>query len=270
MKKYLSLLLSFAMLISICSVSALASNTPDYDAMRTSLQQQGIPNNFLSRRTDKQIEDLYNQCNGHNIVFGGSEITYLKEDGSVVSPSGAIPEYDMILEISPLYDVGDDGNGNNTYEACWMYVYYEWTSGHPKVRKVDAIAVNWDPDIWTFNGEFEHTDYSDKWTAYSGVTRPTERNQGGLGYYTYLDPSGSNLVGDTQFTLYPATTPLYPAGSAEPHFRSEVNVNYVHDKNPIPVQGVSISVEGIGIGLDFGALADEASGTYNGYYKWEP
>lgn len=45
---------------------------------------------------------------------------------------------------------------------------------------------------------------------------------------------------------------------------------YVHDKNPIPVQGVSISVEGVGIGLDFGALADEASGTYNGYYKWEP
>lgn len=33
MKKYLSLLLSFAMLISICSVSALASNTPDYDAI---------------------------------------------------------------------------------------------------------------------------------------------------------------------------------------------------------------------------------------------
>ena len=131
--------------------------------------------------------------------------------------------------------------------------------------------MNWDPNIWTFDGDFQHYDYSNKWTAYSGVTRPTERNQGGLGYYTYLDPNGTNLIGDTQFTLYPAQTPLYPAGSAEPHFRSEVNVNYVHDKNPLtPFTGVSLTVMDVGVGISYGTLADSASDTYNGYYKWRP
>lgn len=251
-------------------VYSSASAPLDYKTMFNALQQQGIPKDFLSRRTKEQIESLYQKCKGHNIAFGGSEITYLTEDGQVVSPYGAIPEYDLILEISPLYDVGDDGDGNNTYDACWMFVYFNWTSGHPTVRKVDALAVNWDPDMWTFDGEFEHTDYSDRNTIYSSVTRPTERNQGGLGYYAYLDTNCSNLIGETQFTLYPATTPLYPAGSGEPHFRSEVNVNYVHDKNPLPVKGVSISVSGVGVGIDFGSSADEASATYNGYYKREP
>lgn len=89
-------------------------------------------------------------------------------------------------------------------------------------------------------------------------------------YYAYLDPFGDNLVGDTRFTLIPAETPLYPEGSADPHFTSEINVNYGHDKNPLPwVTGVSFSIKGVGIGLTLGDLADEASDTYTGYYTWE-
>lgn len=142
-----------------------------------------------------------------------------------------------------------------------------------KFWRIDAlcacITVNWDPTVWSYKGEFKHTDYSDKWTAYSGVTSPARRVQGGLGYYAYLDSSGKNLVGDTRFTLIPAKTPLYPEGSSKPHFTSEINVNYGHDKNPLTwVTGVSFSVEGVGVGLTLGDLTDEASDTYTGYYSW--
>lgn len=203
------------------------------------------------------------------LTSGGSEISYWKDGREVIQTRGAIPEYDMALDVSTLYDVGDDGKGNNTYEECWVYVYYEWTSGHPAIRKVDGITVNWDPTVWSYKGEFKHTDYSDKWTAYSGVTSPARRVQGGLGYYAYLDSSGNNLVGDTRFTLIPAKTPLYPEGSSKPHFTSEINVNYGHDKNPLTwVTGVSFSVEGVGVGLTLGDLTDEASDTYTGYYSW--
>lgn len=270
MKKFLSLSLAFMMLFSL-SMPALASDTSvDIETMRYELQQKGIPSDFLERRSDIQVEKLYQDCLGHDIIFGGSEISYWKDGHEVFPTRGAIPSYDMALDVSPLYNVGDDGNGNNTYEECWVYVYYEWTSGHPSIRKVDGITVNWDPDVWSYKGEFEHIDYSDKWTAYSGVTSPATRVQGGLGYYAYLDPFGDNLVGDTRFTLIPAETPLYPEGSADPHFTSEINVNYGHDKNPLPwVTGVSFSIKGVGIGLTLGDLADEASDTYTGYYTWE-
>lgn len=258
-------------MICSLSISAFASNasSPDIETMRNALQQQGLPADFVERRSNLQIEELYYDCLSKDVVFGGSEISYWNEGDEVITTRGAIPEYDMALEVSTLYDVGDDGNGNNTYEECWVYVYYEWAPGHPSVTKVDGITVNWDPDVWTYKGEFEHTDYSDKWTAYSGVTRPTQRAQGGLGYYAYLDPNGDNLVGDTRFTLIPAQTPLYPEGSSDPHFTSEINVNYGHDKNPLTwVTGVSFSYAGVGIGLSLGNLTDEASDTFTGYYTW--
>lgn len=269
MKKILSLALAFMMFFSL-SMPALASDTSvDIETMRYELQQKGIPSSFLERRSDIQIEKLYQDCLNHDIAFGGSEISYWKDGREVIQTRGAIPEYDMALDVSTLYDVGDDGKGNNTYEECWVYVYYEWTSGHPAIRKVDGITVNWDPTVWSYKGEFKHTDYSDKWTAYSGVTSPARRVQGGLGYYAYLDSSGKNLVGDTRFTLIPAKTPLYPEGSSKPHFTSEINVNYGHDKNPLTwVTGVSFSVEGVGVGLTLGDLTDEASDTYTGYYSW--
>ena len=69
--------------------------------------------------------------------------------------------------------------------------------------------------------------------------------------------------------MIPAKTPLYPEGSSKPHFTSEINVNYGHDKNPLTwVTGVSFSVEGVGVGLTLGDLTDEASYTYTGYYSW--
>lgn len=269
LKRMISMLLVLAVIFSFLVPVTASSGLLTIDAMREELLSKGIPEDFLNSRSDTQITELYQTCHEKNIEFGGSETSYWVNGETVINTRAAIPTYDMKLEISTLYYVDTDVDGySSVYRECYVYVYYEWTSPHPLVRKYDAIAVNWDPSIWSYKGEFQHVDYSDKWTSYSSTTRPTECVQGGLGYYAYLSPLGSTLVGDTRFTLVPSKTPMYPSGSGQPGFTSTINVNYVHDKNPLPIQGVSFSVDGVGIGITFGGLADEAAASFSGRYSW--
>lgn len=271
MKKFLSLLLALTMVFSL-STPALAISTPSLNTeeMRTILHEKGFPYDFLNRRFDHQIEDLYNDCINENIVYGGSEISYLFENEEYSPTRGTIPAGDMALEITTLYRYGRDNNGNETYTECWVFIYYEWTSGHPFIKKTDGITVNWDPNVWNYNGDFLHNDFADNMTTTSTVTRPSYLAQGGLGYSAYLLPVGSSLHGNTKFILVPAKYPLYPSSTGKPHFTSTINVNYGHDKNPLTwVTGVSFSYEGVGVGLTLGDLTDEAATSYIGYYKWK-
>ncbi len=145
---------------------------------------------------------------------------------------------------------------------------YEWTPGRPTIAKKDAIAINWDSNIWSYSS-FTHTDYSDRKTPYYTYTSPAETNQGGIGYFAHLDPEGSHLIGDTTITLLPAKTPLYPASSGESHFTSAINANYVHDRNLLPL-GLSFSYKGMGISINSTSGTDSTSDSYVGYYKWKP
>ena len=270
MKKLISLALALAMVFAL-SIPAIAAHdsTPSTQIMVSLLREKGFSDDFLDRRTDIQLRELYERCKNNEVVFGGSEISYLKiNSNGGVSPTGIIPDYDMILEISPLYDVGSDRYGNNTYEKCWVYVYYEWTPGRPTIAKKDAIAINWDSNIWSYSS-FTHTDYSDRKTPYYTYTSPAETNQGGIGYFAHLDPEGSHLIGDTTITLLPAKTPLYPASSGESHFTSAINANYVHDRNLLPL-GLSFSYKGMGISINYTSGTDSTSDSYVGYYKWKP
>ncbi len=275
MKKLLSLLVSLTIICSLSTASCASDIAPVMSDSRGTvlepLKDKGFPEDFLARRTDLQLEVLYNRCKDKDILYGGSKICYMENEHRInLDPLGTIPSYDMVLEISPIYDIDNDRYGNNTYEACNVYVWYEWTSGHPAVKKTDAIAVNWDPSVWTYANEFQHVDYSNEWTEYFRQDRASNANQGGLGYYAYLNVYGSKLIGSTVFKLRPASSPMYPAGSIDPHKTSQISVNYVHDANPLLVQGVSLSNSTFGVSIDFGLFADEASDTFTTFYKFNP
>lgn len=101
MKKLISLALALAMVFAL-SIPAIAAHdsTPSTQIMVSLLREKGFSDDFLDRRTDIQLRELYERCKNNEVVFGGSEISYLKiNSNGGVSPTGIIPDYDMIFII---------------------------------------------------------------------------------------------------------------------------------------------------------------------------
>ena len=179
----------------------------------------------------------------------------------------------MTLDISTLWKIGQDSAGHNIREECYVFVYYEWLNGEPDVRKLDALHVDWDSSVFSYAGDFYHADYSngsDRFSGspYSSVNYPAFSAQNELAYYAYLDSSGTNLIGETEFTLVPVQNPMYPSGSTGNFLTTSLNVRYIHDGYPLRlVQGFSIGYEGFGISITLTNFAYERSDSHLIYYK---
>lgn len=191
---------------------------------------------------------------------------------SNITPMGIIPEDHMNLSIFCFYDFYEP---TGQISDIYMLVNYTWAMLRPVVRKDDGITVNWDASLFTFlSGSFDSYDlgyYSllDDWVLWSHSSSPAQLSQGGLGYYAdlgsynaMLEMGAHQLRGTCSFTLLP-TSPMY----IEYTNATSINVNYMHNKDPIPWLSIGFVIKEIfNVGLDFSGLNDEVADSVNIYY----
>lgn len=207
MKKIFSLLL-VSIVLFVSTIIAYAG-APSYESitvpeMVAYLEDNGIPSDFLENRTDSYIIMLYNKLSCIDFIYNGSTTGTLTEtNGLGIEPMGNIPDNELTFTITKISNVSYDATaGMDRVNEVYLYIDYEWATGHPNMRKKDAITINWDAGIFTYkNNSFSATDYKysilkGDWITSDTLTRPAMAQQGGIGYYANLTYT-ENIMGQT-------------------------------------------------------------------------
>lgn len=224
------------------------------------LLDRGYPNDYLEGLIPQQIQNLYR-------IAYENDAYYLETTPTIV-PYGNIPDDELSLETTLSYNTIVRDGITYIYEI-FVSVDYEWFDGHPLVRKADAITVNWDGDILTYNDDFLAQDFAfslnyNDWITYKTWNEPSTLNQGGLGNYTYIDykenvtgamVNAIGLKGSLYFALTPE--PRYSMGWAPGENSTTINAEYVHDTNPL-YGSLSFTYDGFGVTVNTGVLDDDS------------
>ena len=248
MKKFLSILLVFSIMVTMI-IPSLAATTISTQAAH--LQELGFSQEFLESITDEDVNYLYEKSQAYTLRYEGETSAFLYTDD--VSTSGTIPRADMKLNVYPISTLNRDGY---TYKEIDIYITYDWTTGHPAMRREDGVSVNWDASLfYTSESTFKSTDrayFID--TLIDSKTTPdaSALAQGGLGYNINFPRVGMGeddlqlkytFSGTASFTLYPTDT-MYAGNNKG----TSINVEYCHSKTPIAgsvqfgYKGVSVSI----------------------------
>jgi len=178
--------------------------------MKEFLTTRGFTEDYLDALIPQQLEILYQTCYSNDAYF--LSVTKIP----VAVPYGNISTDQLELEATYTYTPYVINGVTYMYEIHVM-VNYDWIKV-PMIKKADAISVNWDNTILTYNDNFKSYDYAysdlqGKWITYKTWNAPEALNQGGLGIYTYIDytyrlPSGEmngagGLKGTVTFSLTP-------------------------------------------------------------------
>ena len=278
MKKILSICLAIFMLVP-CAITVSAHEITIQDKIEY-LVDQGLPEAFVTNRTNEEINEMYSTMYGQNIVYMGTETVTMTEGTSEgeATTYGAIPEEDMTFSITKIANVSYDTTLKlDKVNEVYIYVDYEWTPGHPFFTWNDGITVNWDPGVFTFkSNSFVARDYkntlSSGWITTQTLTSPTELDQGGLGYFAGL-MYGESVMGVTvgalqhkgsaYFTLLPKDSPMYMKANASV---TAINAMYLHNKNPGLLSVSFTHTSGWGISASVPGLKDSVAKATNFYY----
>lgn len=255
-----------ALLLAITSpVFAVNTATPiDLDnssvEMKEFLMTRGFSNDYLDELILQQLEILYQTCYNNDAYF----LSVTKIPAAV--PYGNISTDQLDLEATYTYTPCVVNGVTYMYEIH-VIVNYDWIK-LPMVQTVDAISVNWDSDVLTYNENFKSYDYAysdlqGKWVTYKTWNAPNTLNQGGLGINTYIDyteqlyngelvgPGG--LKGTVTFSLTPE--PRFSMSIAPGSNSTAIKCEYVHNKNPL-LGSLSFTYEGFGVSVNMGTLQD--------------
>lgn len=245
MKKKVLISILTALLI-LSSSSIVYADDVTIDEKIDYLEDNGIPNDLLT--DENLVTRMYERLYGLNFTYGGRETVTLSEtQTSGADVLGIIPEDDLRLDIIEVTNEDYDEDAETYFvDNVFIFIRYLWAEGAPLVRNEDAITVNWDPDVFTYEADSFYA-YDDKYVHYPVVdeyfwyisneyTRPEILSQGGLGYVANLsgplpiDYHTQICKGWADFVLLP-TDPLYHTDGESV---TSVNVNYVHDYDPFP------------------------------------
>lgn len=257
--------------------SAYSDNITEQE-MRQYLEQKNLPAKYLDLLEEERVEYIYNAIKNEGLEYTVKTVTtYLKETGEGIVPTSDISEAHMKLDVS-VADIWNSTTKRVT--KVDVLVTYEWLNGRPMLRNTDAISVNWNADVYTYKGPFESKEYANITTKddmYYSVGRPTEQEQGGLGYFIHLgetyDPINNlpcgNVHGKGSFILEPAS-PLYhvPEDEAdEATLSTSINVNYVHNEDLTGFFPLSFSIKGVNVSVDTSGSHTEAAASCIMYYN---
>ncbi len=141
-------------------------------------------------------------------------------------------------------------NGSNNIDSVLVVVSWEWAANKPIYRGKDAVAINWNSDVFTykensFSGfDLYRTSTTEDWTIFKQSTTLAQSVQGGLGYYTDLKVGKKYVAGEMLFYLEPES-PIIKGTT----YSTNINVEYGHAY--MPLTGLSVSVGPVGVGLSW-------------------
>lgn len=261
MKKAIGIVLTIIM-VAMLTLPAFASDSP-YMALKA----KGLPVDYLDSLSTEMLNMLYEQIGENDVALVSRQVTVLNETNEGITTYGAISSSSMTLECIVLEIFKQ---GTKTVGGVIVGIDWAWQNGKPVFRLTDALSVNWDASLFALQeGSFLSQDKwrltgTDSWVVSKEYFRPTEANQGGVGYHTQLTKDSNfrtDMGGSTILVLLPTTT-IYDGSSKV----TSINVNYIHNKNTI-FSSFSFSKVGVGISINARWPSDGASDTANYYYS---
>lgn len=152
------------------------------------LQENDMPYDFLSRRTEAQLDELYKLCDTEKYSYDSSEI--YEQEGTTAFETAVF--------------VNRSESENYIEDICLLVFYQSEDASFLKQREGD-VSVLWDTDILTSTGEFIVNCYSGS-KEYYHAERLSEAKQGIVGYTIELN--GNDLSGIAAIkmvsTVYPS------------------------------------------------------------------
>ena len=171
------------------------------------MQEEGIPYDFLSRRTEAQLNELY------RMHYTGE---YDYESSKVYEQKGAI-SFETAVFINRTED-------EKYIEDIILLMFYTSKDAYFLAKKEENVVVKWDPDKLTYAGDVVINCYSGT-EVYYHEERLTEAKQGMLGYTIELE--GDALSGIAALKMVPT---IYPS-EYDKNLIDIFDVEYTEDSN---------------------------------------
>lgn len=248
-------------LLYLSTVPVFASTQSPYDFLLSC----GYSEEFLDALSDEMILKMYNAIGDSEVVDIEESVFQLDEEGvlSLVTPYGTINDSSLTITIDAATI---NRNGTNEIGLCMYTAVWEWAVDKPAIRYKDAIAINWESNIFCLD-EFYAQDTKRAIgeanpTIVKEYTNPAEAVQGGIGHFCQLKLF-SEYVGGAVLLLLAPTEAMYNPNSSKSN-RTNIHFNYVHNRNPLGIS-LSFSVEVAGVSINPTSMSDSTA-RYTPFY----
>lgn len=254
LKKITTVFISIVMILSTTMPSfAVEEETNNYEF----LLSQGYPAEHLDNLTESTLQKMVEMIGTGYISNIEIEESTLNESTGVTR--GAINEGSMTLQITTaaICQHNTDKITRVLVSAAW-----EWAKNKPIYRGQDAVTINWDNSIFSYNADsfyaqdFYKSNASDDWSIFKEYTTLATSNQGGIGHWTDLKGLKSYVGGAMLFLLNP-NSPMIKGTK----YNTTINVEYAHA--PVPLTGLSLSILSVGVGISWNLTCDTMSNSCN-------
>lgn len=246
----------------------------------TFLLQIGYTEDYIRNASNSKLINIYHKIKDKNVILLDRKTTVSEFPSDISAPllKGYIGSQYLIFETTQIAEI----NSSKRILSILVFTEYKWKQARPSVRKTDAIAVNWDREIFEFQeNSFESYDESGDFsgdtnkitnvTTHNHTNRPTEIQQGGLGYYIPLVEGntewfGATASGYSSFILKPKIT-MYTGARNVNSKPTTINAQITHKKSILsPNFSFSVLNFGVSIATD-GVNYDETSASSTIYYN---
>ena len=252
MKKIFALTLSVIWMFTLGIYSSAEDNSvSDYQF----LINQGYDEDYLDNLSEGAMQRMVE-------LIGDGYVSDIEVTKTVFSSNNSLTRDNinpdnLILEISTgticQY-------GTNIITCILVSVTWEWGRWDPLYRGKDAIAVNWDEDLFIYSEDSFYAEdvyrffKVNDWTVLNSSDIFSIANQGGIGYYTDLEEWMTYVGGTMIFLLEP--TEYMVEGNT---YRTSITVEYAHEKSALT--GLSFSYKNFGIGISWENECDTMADT---------
>lgn len=268
MRRKNRLISSVLCIILVLSTVTFASAEGSGDVKRMFLLEKGIPQEYLNVLDEGELSELYEKYQNENVFFGGFEKETLTFDESTGSMQrGTISNADMTMYIMKTVNVSS--TTTKKISSVDVDFTWEWDTGAPAIRGTDAIAANWDGDVFSYKPasmrcEAKYREVSPPIgemaypTTYQTVTSLSAANQGGIGWDINLKKDTNTMMGKGEFTLLPRETMYWNQTEGE----TNVSINVIYGHNIIPVGSISLTITpGVSVTITPSATVDSKAVT---------
>lgn len=221
------------------------------------LLNKGYPAEFLDKLTDEVIQRVVNAIGDGYVADVEINKVTLKESND--KTRGAINEnsMDLLISAESIYQ-----SNSNKVTKVVVLATWEWAANKPVYRGQDAVTVNWDNTLFSYDADSFYaqdlykSNVNDEWSIFNEYTKLAASNQGGIGHWTDLKGLKKYVGGVMSFFLNP-NSPMIKGTT----YNTSINLEYAHA--PVPLTGLSLSILDVGIGISWNLTCDTMSGTSN-------
>ncbi len=235
-------ILCFLLILSFIFTTTVFGDTySEEESVYEYLRSIGTSEEFLNNTPYEELKFLKEK-----MVNSGKFYEFINNENEIGLFSN-IPSSDMTLTIDAYLVRNQPGA---KVDEVLVINSFKWLGSKPTIHSKDAIAINWDSNIFAFqSGSFSHHTYAKAPSTGTEVKMeefflPAKSTQGGLGFF--VSTTGDNPNGITQFTLIPNIEMNAWKVTNEVKKMTNINTNYVHSflLPSITIYGVTITVSG--------------------------